>query len=99
MPVSEEQGTAVVDNAGVSYAISEVERERIENECVYHAPTQSQIERYKELRAMEKHVKLQCLLLAPRSRELSAALTDFDKAFMMVRAAIARNEPDALAEE
>lgn len=86
--------TGKVENPS-EYSISEVERERIERECRYHSPTPSQVGRYKELRAMEKHVKLQCLLLAPRSRELSAALTDFDKAFMMVRAAIARNEPGA----
>ena len=74
------------------YEISKQEMARVNNECQYHSPSKSQIGRYAETRRLEKHVKLHFLALAPRSRELSIALTDLDKAFMMLRAAIARNE-------
>ena len=78
--------------AVIRYEITDAERARIENECKYHSPTEEQVQRYKELRSLEKHVKLQFHALAPSSRERSIALTELDKAFMMVRAAIARNE-------
>ena len=74
------------------YEITDAERERIDNECEYHAPTEDQIERYNELRELEKQVKTQFHGKAPPSRERSIALTKLDEAFMMVRAAIARNE-------
>ena len=84
--------SGAVSDEFVRYHISDEERERIERECQYHAPTEEQVKRYQELRHLEKHVKLQFHALSPKSRERSIALTDIDKAFMMVRAAIARNE-------
>ena len=82
------------------YELSDEDRVRIENECIYHAPTEGQIEKYQKLRDLEASVKTEFHSLAPPSRERSIALTKLDEAFMMVRAAIARYEVDAhVAEE
>ena len=58
----------------------------------YHPPKDDQPERYNKLRNMAQQLAYEYMLNAPKSRELSLALTNLEQSIMWVNAAIARNE-------
>jgi hypothetical protein len=64
--------------------------ERIENNFMYHAPTEEQTKKYHELR--EKGKELAYLIEAdcPAGREKSLAMTKLEESIMWANAAIAR---------
>ena len=66
--------------------------ERIENDFTYHAPKDSQPERYNQLREKGKELALLIAELTPESPDQSVALTLLNLAVMSANAAIARNE-------
>jgi hypothetical protein len=63
----------------------------LENRFTYHAPTEGQPEKYRELRDTAKAVAYRIKLLCPPSREQSLALTHLEEAVFWANAAIARN--------
>lgn len=76
------------------YELTEADKARLENNFTYHAPTESQIPRYENIRAsagnFAKFLQEQC----PPSRELSLALTNLEQCVMWTNASIARNEKE-----
>jgi hypothetical protein len=68
------------------------ETEQIEHNFTYHAPKGDQAAKYEIIRSMAKDVAAHLLMLCPRSRELSLALTKLEEAVFWANAAIARNE-------
>lgn len=75
-----------------SRAVTDDERERIDNNFTHHAPAEKQIEKYSFLRSMFKHMAMMLCRLCPQSRELSVALTKLEEVMFWANAAIARNE-------
>ena len=57
----------------------------------YHKPTETQAEAYVRIREEAKGLARTLLLLCPKSRELSMALTHVQEAVMCANAAIAIN--------
>lgn len=68
------------------------EREKLENNFVYHSPKGDQNKRYELIRFGAKQLCWVLLRLCPESRELSLAITSLEEAVMWANAAIARNE-------
>lgn len=81
-----------------AYVSSEEEISRIENIFVYHAPSNSQIDRYAHLRNQAKGLAYNILAYTPKSREQSLALTALQEAVMWANAAIAINESNKSGE-
>lgn len=65
---------------------------KIENNFKYHAPNQSQQEKYVFLRDEAKELAHKIDALCPESREKSLAMTKLEEAVMWANASIARNE-------
>lgn len=66
--------------------------EELENRYTYHAPKESQPERYERIRYKAKMLAAYINEYCPDSREKSLAFTKIDEAVMWANAAIARNE-------
>jgi len=64
----------------------------IENNFTYHAPKDSQIERYTQIRRAGLQMANLFEVCCPESRERSLAMTKLEEAVMWANAAIARNE-------
>ena len=64
----------------------------IENNFTYHAPKDTQPERYEAIRAVMKDAALANDGMCPDSREKSLALTKCEEACMWANASIAHNE-------
>lgn len=65
---------------------------RLQNDFTYHAPNETQIPRYKEIRDRAHDLAFLLLQNCPPSRELSIALTHIETACFYANASIARNE-------
>jgi len=74
------------------YQISEDMRARLDNDYTYHAPNDSQIERYQSIRDSAKAFAELIVCSCPPSRELSLALASLEASVMQANAAIARHE-------
>ena len=74
------------------YVISVEYGDEIDNRFTYHTPHDSQIERYQTIRDMLKDTANKLVLLTPKSREQSLALTKLEEVVFWANAAIARNE-------
>lgn len=74
------------------YNIEGEDRERLENNFVYHAQKEGQPEKYEKIRKDAKYLAEVLMSLCPPSRELSLALTNLEQAVMWANSAIARNE-------
>ena len=68
------------------------ERERLNNNFIYHAPKGNQQSRYENIRAQARDFAEAILLQTPASRERSLAFTKLEEAVMWANASIARNE-------
>lgn len=66
--------------------------EELESRFTYHAPKESQPERYERIRYKAKMLAAYINEYCPDSREKSLAFTKIDEAVMWANAAIARNE-------
>lgn len=64
---------------------------RLDNDYIYHAPTEDQVVKYNQIRSQAKDLAITFVNLCPESRELSVALTHLEEAVMQANAAIARN--------
>lgn len=64
---------------------------RIENNFIYHAPTESQRVIYEWLRATFKNLAYDIEFNCPDSREKALAMTNLEQAMHWANAAIARN--------
>jgi hypothetical protein len=76
----------------MKYTIDDKMRTRLDNDYVYHAPKNSQLERYERIRATAKGLAEVICESVPISRELSVALTLLEQVVMEANAGIARNE-------
>lgn len=65
---------------------------QIENNFTYHAPKETQPERYVALREAAKGLAFMIVNNTPYSREQSLALTNLEQTIFWANAAIARNE-------
>jgi len=74
------------------YKIDLATQKALDNSYTYHAPKEDQPERYVLIRDAAKAFAILCCENAPKSRELSIALTDLEKVVTMVNKAIACNE-------
>lgn len=74
------------------YLIDEQMKARLENDYVYHAPKEDQLDRYHLIRESAKYFAKMILQNTPASREQSVALTHLDQVVYNANAAIARNE-------
>lgn len=74
------------------YVISEADEKRLNNNFTYHAPKETQPERYEMIRTEAKNFASNLMRNCPPSRELSLALTALEDAVMWANASIARNE-------
>ena len=74
------------------YKLLEEDAKRLFNDFTYHAPKETQPQRYEELRAKAKEFAELILLSCPNSRERSLAITKVEEAVFWANAAIARNE-------
>lgn len=66
-------------------------KEQIENNFLYHSPSENQVDRYKYIRSAAKELAHGIDERCPDSREKSLALTNLEQAVMWANAAIARN--------
>jgi len=66
-------------------------KDRIENNFTYHAPSESQVVTYQEIRDGGKSLAILFAEKCPESRELSLAMTKLEESVMWANAAIARN--------
>lgn len=64
----------------------------IEKNFTYHAPTQSKISLYSEIRLYAKKMAELFEMNCPESREKSLAMTKLEEAVMWANASIARND-------
>lgn len=64
----------------------------IEKRFSYHAPKDTQPERYQGLRDLAKEFAYEIFVNCPESREKSLALTNLEQVVMWANASIARNE-------
>lgn len=74
------------------YEVSEEVRQRIENNCTYHPPNESQQERYPKIREKAKEFQLLICELTPPSPAQDEALKHVDLATFLANASIARYE-------
>lgn len=74
------------------YPISEDTLKQLDNSYIYHSPKGDQPERYVIIRNKAKELAICLCENAPKSRELSIALTDLEKVVTMANKAIACNE-------
>jgi len=74
------------------YEVSEDTLKALDNSYTYHSPKGDQQERYILIRDKAKEFAILMCENALKSRELSIALTDFEKVVTMVNKAIACNE-------
>ena len=65
---------------------------RLENNFVYHAPQNDQLERYEHIREGCQGLAATLLLLCPPSRERALAMGHLEEAMFWANASIARNE-------
>jgi len=65
---------------------------RFESTFTYHPPTNSQAERYVDIRAKARELAELIANNCPPSRELSLAMTKLEEVVMWANASIARNE-------
>lgn len=79
-------------NGGTRYTVLAKDRDDLRKRFLHHAPHGDQGQRYAEIRATILDVAEYVMERAPRSRELSLALTNLEQAMMWANAAIARNE-------
>jgi len=77
------------------YTPTSEEIERLKNDFTYHAPSESQIKRYGQIRHEAGLFAGMLLMQCPPSRERSLALTNLETAVFFANAAIARNEKPA----
>jgi hypothetical protein len=75
-----------------TYTVTDEQRQRLENDFVYHAPNESQIPRYEEIRRRAKDFAEFLMTVCPPSRELSLSLTSLEDCVMRANRAIALNE-------
>ena len=75
-----------------SYPLLDQEHVDLDKRFTYHKPTGDQPIRYSVLGQRARDLAEDMMFNAPRSRELSLALTKLEEAVMWVNAAIARNE-------
>lgn len=75
-----------------TYQIAADDVSRIENIFTHHSPSPDQIERYEQLREEGKQLAAAIILMTPKSREQSLALTKLEEVIFFANAAIARNE-------
>lgn len=68
--------------------------DEIKNNFKYHAPTDSQVDRYGDIRDKGHELALLINLNCPESREKSIAFTKIEEAIMWANASIARNEEE-----
>jgi len=66
-------------------------RERVDNDFVYHAPTEGMPEIYAVIREHGRVLARALINTVPVSRELSTALTRLDEVIFWANAALARN--------
>lgn len=78
------------------YQPSEVDKEKLKNNFVYHPPLPGQPPRYELIRDIAKHYVDLLTQICPPSRELSLAITNVEQAVMWASAAIARNETEPI---
>lgn len=76
----------------MKYEVPEDVLKSLDNSYTYHSPKGDQPERYIIIRNMAKEFAITMCENAPKSRELSIALTDLEKVVTMVNKAIACNE-------
>lgn len=74
------------------YKLSEEDAKRLEKDFTYHAPKETQPQRYEELRGKAKEFAELILLSCPDSRERSLAITKVEESVFWSNASIARNE-------
>ena len=76
----------------MKYPISEDQLKSLDNSYTYHSPKDDQTDRYVIIRNKAKELAIVLCENAPKSRELSIALTDLEKVVTMANKAIACNE-------
>lgn len=64
---------------------------QIENNFMYHAPKEGQLEKYDQLRAKAKELAYLIDELCPPSREKSLSMTKLEESIMWANASVARN--------
>jgi hypothetical protein len=74
------------------YEVSEDTLKSLDNSYTYHSPKGDQPERYIIIRDKAHELAIIMCENAPKSRELSIALTDLEKVVTMANKAIACNE-------
>lgn len=65
--------------------------EQIKNNYMYHAPKESQAEKYDQLRSKAKELAYLIDELCPNSREKALANTNLEQSIMWANASVARN--------
>lgn len=75
-----------------SYAVSDADREKLNNNFTYHAPKNDQPEKYVAIRAKAKELAELLVSYCPPSRELSLAITKLEECVFWANASIARSE-------
>ena len=75
------------------YELTEQDRERLENDFVYHQPVhEQQVVKYQQVRDCFRELAEFIMRSCPPSRERSVALTQLELANFEANAAIARHE-------
>ena len=64
----------------------------LENNYIYHSPSETQQEKYVSIRAKAKELAYLLNEACPESREKSLAMTNLEQAVMWANASVARNE-------
>lgn len=75
-----------------TYGVSPQMAMQLDRGFTYHAPNESQVERYPLIREKAKELANLIVALSPPSREQSLAITKVEEAVMWANAGIARNE-------
>jgi hypothetical protein len=81
-----------VESLVPKYTVAEDVLKGLDNSYTYHSPKGDQPERYVIIRDKAKELAITLCENAPKSRELSIALTDLEKVVTMANKAIACNE-------
>lgn len=74
------------------YKLMEEDAKRLWNDFTYHAPKETQPQRYEELRAKAREFAELILISCPDSRERSLAITKVEEAVFWANSSIARGE-------
>lgn len=74
------------------YPITDGQMERLNNSFTYHAPKETQPERYVLLRNLAKELAIELLKNVPDGRERSLAITKLEECIMWANKGIACNE-------